>query len=123
MSARPRPSSSATIATSTPEASGAPSARASRSSRQPGGGDGGVELVGPLDVVELPYGVRTQPVDDLGGGVAECLLLGGEPDVHQRILPFRQKRRLQLFPERPAQHLARGQPGDGVDHDNSRSCL
>jgi hypothetical protein len=47
-----------------------------------GGRDGRLELVGPLEVVQLSYGVRTQPADDLDGGIAECLLLGGEPDVH-----------------------------------------
>ena len=75
------------MATSTPDAHGAPSSVAVRSSRQPGGGDGGVELGRPLGVVELADGVRAQPVDDLGRRVAQRPLLGGEADVHQSSLP------------------------------------
>ena len=51
------------------------------------GQNGGLELVGPLEVAELPDGPRPQPVDDLGSRIAERLLLGGEPDVHQEPCP------------------------------------
>ena len=117
-SARPRPSSSATMAASTPDASGAPPSSATRSSRQPDARDGGVELRGPLGVVELRRRrCGAEPVDDLRGRVAQRLLLGREADVHQSA-SGREQRRRPLVAQRAAQHLARRQPRDGVDdHD------
>lgn len=82
-SARPRPSSSATMAASTPEASGAPPSSGTRSSRQPAGPDRGVQLLRPLAVTQLADGTGTQAVDHLDGGIAERLLLRREAHVHQ----------------------------------------
>ena len=49
------------------------------------GGNGGVEPVGPLGVVELADGAGSEPVDDLGSRVAQRSLLGGEADVHHAL--------------------------------------
>ena len=48
-----------------------------------GGCDGGVELGGPLEVVELPDRPRSEAVDELRGGAPEGQLLRGVADVHQ----------------------------------------
>ena len=82
-SARPRPSSSATIARLHPgrqwgrSVGGRPELPPSR------GGHGGVELRRPLRVAELTDGVRAELVDEPDGGVPQGLLFGREADVHQ----------------------------------------
>ena len=83
-SARPRPSSSATMATSTPEASGAPPSAAVAQLAPAGRGDGRVEL---------GRRARCRRAAPPSGGpsrsttwarrVAQRLLLGREADVHQ----------------------------------------
>ncbi len=46
-----------------------------------------VQLVGPVEIVELAHGLGSQPVDGQRDRVAQGLLLGGEPDVHQPPVP------------------------------------
>ena len=82
-SATPRLSSSATIAASTADASGLPAPSSARSSRQPAAGDGGVELGDAPSSPSSPTVSAAEVVHDLGDGVAQRVLLGGQADVHQ----------------------------------------
>jgi hypothetical protein len=106
-SARPRPSSSATMATSTPEAQ-RPVVVAVRSSRQPDASTAASRRrFAP--VVELGHGGDAEAVDHLGRGVAQGDLLGRQADVHQSAGPGAEQAGGPLVPQRPAQHLARRQ--------------
>ena len=122
-SARPRPSSSATMATSTPEAQRAPSSVAVRSSRQPAAATAASSLAARSASSSCADGVGAEPVDDLGGRVAQRPLLGREADVHQSSSPAGRAVGAPLVAERAAQHLARREPGDGVDHDDVAQVL
>ena len=77
-----------------------------------GGGHGGIELGGPLGVVELarrPVGPSRSTT--WRRGVAERVLLRGEPDVHQSPCVGAATGCGPLVAERAAQHLARRQCG------------
>ena len=122
-SARPRPSSSATIATSTPDAHGRAVVVGGAQLAPAGGGDGGVELGRPARRRRAaPTALRAEPVDDLGGRVAERRCSGERRTSISRPSGAGELRR-PLVAERAAQHLARRQPGDGVDDDDVAQLL
>ena len=115
MSARPRASSSATMATSTADAHGVPSSAARAQLPPPGGGHGGVELGGALVVV------RACPTASHPSRSATWA-------AESRSAPCSGERRTSISPPAPrrkraAQDLARREAGDGVDHDDAAQLL
>ncbi len=118
-SARPRPSSSATMAASTPDASrcaasgGGPELPPSRR------GHGRVQLGRPLGVAEVGRrrADRAGPTSRAAESRRACCS-AREPDVHQPSPGSRGQRRRPLVAERPPQHFPRGQAWDIVDHDD-----
>ncbi len=110
------------MATSTADAHGAPSSVAVRSSRQPDAPTAASSLAARSGSSSSATRVDAEAVDHLRRRVAQGDLLGREADVHQSALAAAKVGR-PLVPERAAQHLARRQPGDGVDDDDVAQAL
>ena len=64
-----------------------------------------------------------EAVDHEGGRLAERLLHGGEPDVHQPSSPASRSFGVHSSRRRATEHLPRGKPRDGVDNDDVSKML
>ena len=123
MSAGPRPSSSATTATSTAEASGALPSAGTRRSRHPAAATAASSRSDRPVSESSATGPRTQPVDHLCGRVAEGLLLRREPDVHQDIRDEASRTGVHSSRSGPPQHLPRGESRNGLDEHDVAEAL